>query len=137
MAELQFVDTNILIYAHDGGAGRKHAKSVELLTELLGKDICAVSTQVLTEFYSAATRKMGMSSQEAESVIADMSGWNIHRPAVRDLLLAARLQRRYKIAWWDALVLQSATALGCGVLWTEDLSAGQKYGTVAARNPFA
>ena len=136
MAALQFIDTNILIYAHDGGAGRKHAKSVELLTGLVESGAAALSTQVLAEFYSAATRKLGISSQEAESIIADMGAWAIHRPTHADLLLAARLQRRNKISWWDAMILQSATSLGCNTVWTEDLSAGQRYGTVTVRNPF-
>lgn len=137
MAALEFVDTNILIYAQDGGAGVKHKKAVELLTRLVQSDAGAVSTQVLAEFYSAATKKMGMSSQEAEAVIADMSPWTIHRPAHPDLIQAARLQRRYKISWWDALILQSAVAMYCGILWTEDLAQGQRYGTVTARNPFS
>ena len=133
---LEFVDTNILLYAHDGGAGLKHTRSVDLLTRLVEGEAGAISTQVLCEFYSAATRKMGISSQEAESILADMSAWTIYRPIHADLLLAARLERRYKTSWWDALVIQSASALGCRVLWTEDLAANQRYGTVTARNPF-
>ena len=140
MAALQFIDTNILIYAHDGGAGRKHAKSVELLTGFVESGAAALSTQVLAEFYSAATRKLGISSQEAESIIADMVAWAIHRPTHADLLLAARLQRRHKVShrltMWDAMILQSAASLGCNTVWTEDLSAGQRYGTVTVRNPF-
>ncbi len=134
---VEFVDTNILVYAHDGGAGKKHEKSVALLTNLVEAETCCASTQVLAEFYATATRKLGMTSEEAEEVLADLGSWKLHRPAHADLLNAALLQRRYKIAWWDALIVQSALALGCTILWSEDLSGGQRYGSLTVHNPFA
>jgi len=132
----EFIDTNVLIYAHDGGAGKKHIQAVELLTRLFEDAAGALSVQVLTEFYSAATRKLGIKSSEAEDVIRDLGGWTIHRPGHADLLKAARLHRRHKVSWWDALILNSAIETGCTVLWTEDLSDGQRYETVTVRNPF-
>jgi predicted nucleic acid-binding protein len=133
---VEFVDTNVLVYAHDGGAAAKHTQAVELLTRLLEEDGGALSIQVLSEFYSVATRKLGIRSDEATEVIRDLGGWTIHRPGHADLLKAAQLQRRHKIAWWDALIIQSAIELGCTVLWTEDLADGRRYGSVTARNPF-
>jgi predicted nucleic acid-binding protein len=133
---VEFVDTNILVYAHDGGAGAKHDQSVELLRRLTEDGSGALSIQVLAEFYVTATKKLGMTSQEAEEVLADLGGWIIHRPAHADLLRAARLHRRYVISWWDALIVNSAAELGCRLLWTEDLSDGRRYGSVTARNPF-
>jgi len=132
----EFVDTNILIYAHDGGAGSKHRRAVELLERLSEDGSGALSIQVLCEFYAAATKKLSMSGPEAAAVLSDLANWSIHRPAHADLLQAARLQRRYRIGWWDALIIQSAIDLDCSLLWTEDLNDGQRYGAVTARNPF-
>lgn len=132
----EFIDTNVLIYAHDGGAGRKHTQAVELLSRLFDEAAGGLSIQVLSEFYSAATRKLGIKSSEAEEVIRDLGGWTIHRPGHADLLRAAQLHRRHKIAWWDALILNSAIELECSVLWTEDLADGQRYGSLTVRNPF-
>jgi len=132
----EFIDTNILIYAHDGGAGKKHERSVELLTRLFQEGSGAVSIQVLAEFYAAATAKLAMSSQEAEEAIADLGSWTIHRPRHEDVVRAARLHRRHNTSWWDALVLNSAIELGCHVLWSEDFSDGRRYGSVTVRNPF-
>ncbi len=132
----EFIDTNVLVYAHDGGAGGKHTQAVELLTRLFEEDAGGLSIQVLSEFYSVATKKLGISSDEAQEAIRDLGGWTIHRPSHADLLKAAQLQRRHKIAWWDALIVQSAIELGSTVLWTEDLADGRRYGSVTARNPF-
>ena len=133
---VEFVDTNIFIYAHDGGAGEKHERSVQLLSRLVEDGTGAISIQVLAEFYAAATKKLGIASQEAEEILADLGGWIIHRPGHADLLRAVRFQRRYKMSWWDALVVNSAVELGCGVFWSEDLADGQRYGSVTVRNPF-
>ena len=133
---VEFVDTNVLVYAHDGGAGPKHEKSVALLARLFEEGTGALSIQVLAEFYAAATRKLGMKSEEAEEVIVDLGAWDIHRPGHDSLLRACRLQRRHKIAWWDALMINSAIEMDSRILWTEDLSEGQKYGSVTVRNPF-
>jgi predicted nucleic acid-binding protein len=133
----EFVDTNILLYAHDGAAGRKHVHAVALLERLLQAGRPAISTQVLGEFYSAATTKLGRKSEEVAQTISDMGEWIIHRPTHADILQAIRVRTRYKIGWWDAMILTSAIETGCSVLWTEDFNDGQRYGGVTARNPFA
>jgi predicted nucleic acid-binding protein len=133
---VEFVDTNVFIYAYDGGAGSKHEKALALLSRLAEEAIGALSVQVLAEFYSSATKKMGMKSQDAEEVIADLRAWTIHRPGHADVLRSIQVQRRYKMAWWDAMVLNSAQELGCTVLWSEDLADKQRYGSVTVRNPF-
>ena len=133
---VEFIDTNVLIYAHDGGAGQKHERSVQLLSRLVEDGAGAISIQVLAEFYSAATRKLGIVSQEAAEILADLGGWIIHRPGHADLLRAARFQRRYKMSWRDALVVTGAVELGCSVLWSENLADGQRYGSLTVRNPF-
>jgi predicted nucleic acid-binding protein len=133
---VEFVDTNVLIYAHDQSTGRKHEIAVDLLTRLFAERARAASIQVLMEFYSAATKKLKFTSAEAEDVLVDMAAWAIHRPGHDDLIRAAHLHRRYNISWWDALLVNSATQLGCDVLWSEDFSSGQRYGSVTVRNPF-
>jgi len=134
---VEFVDTNIFVYAHEGGAGSKHHKAVDLIARLFEEQVGAVSVQVLSEFYITATRKLGMKSGEVEEAIADLGSWTIHRPGHEDVLRACKILRRHKISWWDALIINSAFELGCNVLWSEDLAAGQRYGTLTVRNPFA
>jgi predicted nucleic acid-binding protein len=133
---VEFVDTNVLVYAHEGGAGPKHRKAVELLTRLFEAQTGALSIQVLSEFYVTATKKLGMKSQEAQETIADLGSWTIHSPAHADVLRACAIHRRHKVSWWDALIVNSAIELGCDVLWSEDLADGRRYGTLTVRNPF-
>jgi len=133
---VEFVDTNILIYAHDRSAGDKQRQSADLIARLTTEDSGAVSLQVLAEFYAAATRKLPLTSEKAEDVIRDFGTWTVHRPTHADLLRAARLQRRYKTSWWDALIINSATESGCRILWSEELADRRQYGGLTVRNPF-
>lgn len=132
----EFVDTNVFVYAHDLGAGAKHHRSANLLTELFESNTGAISVQVLAEFYSVATRKLHVPSDEAEQAIRDLGVWKIHRPSHADLLKALGLHRQHRISWWDALIVTSALELGCTVLWTEDLTDGRRFGDLTVRNPF-
>ena len=132
----EFVDTNILVYSHDLSAGFKRERSRELLTRLFDESTGALSMQVLTEFYSVVSKRLGMSSDRAEEVLSALSLWQIHRPEFADLMRAIELQRRYRISWWDALIVNSALQMGAGILWSEDLGDGQRYGSLVVRNPF-
>ena len=132
----EFVDTNILVYAHSGDEAIKRDIAVALLDRLFQEGSGALSTQVLIEFYWVLNRKLKVSSEHAEQILTDLGQWTIHRPDHSDLLAAARLHRRHQISWWDALVVQSALSLGCSVLWTEDLGDARRFGSLTARNPF-
>ena len=136
MEAMEFVDTNIFIYAHDPNAGPKREKARELIARLVEAGDGAISTQVLSEFYSIATRKLSMSRQVAEAIVSDLHVWTLHRPTHADIMAAIQLQHRYAISWWDALIVNSTIELGCRTLWSEDLSHGQQYGSAMVRNPF-
>lgn len=132
----EFVDTNILFYAHDAGALSKHLQASELITRLVSGRTAAASTQVFIEFYSAVTRKGKLPAAEARAILKEMAHWSIHRPTVDDLAHASQLQERHKISWWDALILCSAQTLGCETLWSEDFTHGRRFGSLTVRNPF-
>ena len=137
--QLQFVDTNILIYAHDRSAGRTHQRAKALIQELWDSGGGCLSIQVLQEFYVNVTRKVArpLTPEAAAQIIGDLSVWLVHRPTVDDMLYAIRLQSRFQISFWDALIIASALQLGCPVLWSEDLNPGQVYEQVTVVNPFA
>jgi predicted nucleic acid-binding protein len=135
---LQFLDTNILIYAHDRSAGDKHIRAKELVRELWQSGEGCLSVQVLQEFYVNVTQKVSkpLAAEVAAQIIADLSLWQVHRPGVEDILDAIRLQDRYQITFWDAMIVASAIQMGCQTLWSEDLNPGQVYDQVRVQSPF-
>jgi predicted nucleic acid-binding protein len=135
---LQFLDTNIFIYAHDRSAGSKHIRAKELVRELWESGEGCLSIQVLQEFYVNVTQKVPkpLSAEVAAQIIADLSRWLVHRPGVEDVLDAIRMQGRYQIAFWDAMIVASAIQMGCHTLWSEDLNPGQVYDQVQVLSPF-
>lgn len=138
-SDLQFVDSNILVYAYDNTQGDKHQKAITLLENLWAAGVGCLSVQVLQEFYYNITRKSAkpLSPIEAAQVIEDFSDWIIHRPGIRDVLAAIELLQRHNVSFWDAMILRSALQCNCARLWTEDLSDGQRYEDVTVINPFA
>jgi predicted nucleic acid-binding protein len=136
---LQFVDTNVLIYAHDVSAGVKHERAKRLLAELWQSRMGCLSIQVLQEFYVNVTQKVAkpLAAEVAAQIISDLEVWRVHQPGVADVQSAIRLQGRYQISFWDAMILASALALQCEIVWSEDLSAGQRFDTLTVANPFA
>ena len=135
---LQFVDTNVLIYAHDRSAGRKHTRAQELIQGLWRSEEGCLSTQVLQEFFVNVTRKVAspLASEVAAQIIVDLSTWRVHRPGVEDVLDAIRLQDRYQASFWGAMIISSAIQPGCQTIWSEDLNPGQLHDRVTVLSPF-
>ncbi|HVY91921.1 MAG TPA: PIN domain-containing protein [Bryobacteraceae bacterium] len=132
----EFVDTNVLLYAAASDAGRKQQISIELIEHLWSERKGALSVQVLSEFYHNATRKLRLSAESAEEAVRDFSRWRLHLPDHASILSAIRLEQRYKLAWHDAMILNSALETSCSILWTEDFHDGQRFGDLTIRNPY-
>jgi len=134
----EFVDTNVLLYAHDISAGQKRTRAVSLLERLREERLGLLSSQVLMEFYVAATRKLPgrLDHRTASAIVDDFGTWPVFLPAVADILEGARLAQRHRIHFWDGMIVRAAVALGADLIWSEDLNAGQSYDGVVVRNPF-
>jgi predicted nucleic acid-binding protein len=134
----QFVDTNILLYAHDESAGAKRDQARALVGQLWESRDGCLSVQVLQEFFVNATRKIArpLSADVAKEIVADFSHWHTHVPAADDVLGAIGVHQRVGISFWDAMIIRSAAEMGCAVLYSEDLNAGQDYAGVRVENPF-
>lgn len=142
--EFAFVDSNVLIYAHDEGAGVKREAARAVVERLWEERSGRLSVQVLQEFFVNATVRSGrrrleapLDVQEAREVVEDFSRWGVHRPGAADVLAAIDIHRRVGVSFWDAMIVQSASSQGCEVLFSEDLNDGQIYEGVRLENPFA
>lgn len=132
-----FVDTNILIYAHDADSGEKHAKAKETLQELWEEGIGVLSPQVLQEFYVNVTRKIRrpLPKRNARAVVAAYSTWCIDTTA-SDVARAFEIEESAKIGFWDALIVASAIKARAATVLSEDLNSGQLVAAVRIENPF-
>lgn len=133
-----FVDTNILAYAHAPNEGKKYKIAVAALNELWEERTGALSTQVLQEFYSVATRKLKpqMSRIEARTLVAKYSTWCSVQTDSQLLVSASVLEEKHNLQWWDALIIQAALRSGASTLLSEDMQHGQRFGELTVRNPF-
>jgi predicted nucleic acid-binding protein len=139
MADKYFVDTNILIYAHDRSAGIKHERARQLIESLWTSGQGVLSTQVLQELCVNLRRKVArpLAVDEIRRLIDDYMSWEIVVNNAQAVVQALEIEVRYKTSFWDALILQTAEQCGATVLYSEDLSAQQSYGTVRVVNPLA
>ena len=137
MSDRYFVDTNILVYAHDGSAGAKHERARALVEELWRDRTGVVSTQVLQELAVNLRRKAGrpLDAKATRELIVDYLTWHVVVNGGDSILEALDLEARYQLSFWDALVVQAAQASGAHVLYSEDLCEGQTYGSVKVINP--
>jgi predicted nucleic acid-binding protein len=134
-----FVDTNVIVYAHDDAAPAKRDSARRLLAKGITDGGVATSTQVLSEFFVTITRKVQkpLSAEAARHEIRLLAALDL---ADIDLALVDRAieaHGRWQVSYWDGLIIAAAERLGCDTLLSEDLSDGQVYGSVTVRNPFS
>lgn len=133
-----FVDTNVLVYAHDRSETQRQPVAQALVAELWRNRSGALSTQVLQEFYVVATRKYDppMSRREARQLVDAYSHWQLIQVDVALILAASQLEERHNLSFWDALIVEAARRAGANRLVTEDLQRGRRLGGVLIHNPF-
>jgi len=138
MTEPIFVDTNVWVYAVDAADPAKRKRAMEVTAAAVGRDL-VISTQVLTEFYAVATRKLAVpvSSDDAEAMVRQLSDLPV--VAIDSSLVVSAIagSRAWQVSIWDALILRAAEVAGCRRVLSEDLADGATYGSVVVENPFA
>lgn len=136
MTELVFVDTNVFIYALDQTDADKQNSAQTWRAELWRSRRGRTSFQVLQEFYAKAVSKWPTAIDMARAEVRDLLAW---RPlAVSGAILQEswKVQDRYRLSFWDALIVAAAKAASCKYLLTEDLQPDQRLGDVVVVNPF-
>jgi predicted nucleic acid-binding protein len=132
-----FVDTNILIYAHDLDAREKHLAAREVLDELWANRTGVISTQVLQEFYVTVTQKLAkpLSKKVARTIVNTYVIWCVDiTPA--EIAAAFRIEDEARIGFWDALICATAMKSGAERILSEDLNAGKRVTGIRIENPF-
>jgi len=137
MANKYFVDTNILLYAHDLAAGQKHDRAQQIIERLWISGEGVLSTQVLQELCVNLQRKVAnpLPMEEIRELVRDYLSWEVVVNTPESVIQALEIEIRYKASFWDALILQAAESSGAAVLYSEDLARNQSYGPIQVVNP--
>jgi predicted nucleic acid-binding protein len=138
MSDKTFVDTNVLIYAHDVDAGAKNETAKSVLDKLWSERTGVLSVQVLQEFYINVTRKIAtpLPKESARLVVSSYSMWCTETTAA-EIYSAFRIEDELRIGFWDALIVASAVKSGASRILSEDLNDGQRISGVLIENPFS
>ena len=134
----EFCDTNIVVYAHDRDAGSKRDVARRLLLDLCAADQCRLSPQVLQEFYVTVTGKLArpLEPAQAAAIVSDLAHWAVAATDAADVEAGVAMAQASRISLWDAMIVVAAKKCGAGIVWSEDLQDGARYGGVLIRNPF-
>jgi predicted nucleic acid-binding protein len=130
-----FLDTNILVYSLDQSDAGKREKCRGLIKSLIGENNAVISTQVMQEFYVAATSKMGADPLLIKDILRSLERFEtviVSPMLIKEAIDCAIINR---LSFWDALIVVSAESARCETLWSEDLNDGQVIRGVRIENP--
>jgi predicted nucleic acid-binding protein len=139
MTALVFVDTNVLAYARDPRDATKRTLAMEWIRLLWNQERGRTSIQVLNEYYDVITRKWRPAVKRDDAwddVLQYLGSWNPQPLDAEVLKCAHEVEARYRLSWWDCLVVASAQVQHCVLLLSEDLQDRADYGGVVVRSPF-
>ncbi|HEX4593135.1 MAG TPA: PIN domain-containing protein [Bryobacteraceae bacterium] len=133
------IDTNILVYLYDVLTPDKQSQALVIVRALEEHRGGAVSTQVLSEFFSVATSRLRppLSAQSALSELErHVQVWTVLQVTADVVLAAARAVRDHQLNFWDAQLWAAAKVHGIGTIFSEDFNSGSTLGGVRFINPF-
>jgi predicted nucleic acid-binding protein len=133
-----FVDTNVLLYSEDGRDRRKQAQAIAWLDALWSRQSGRLSTQVLNEFYVNVTRRIAppMPAGDARAEVRRYQRWQPWHMDHATVEAAWSVESRFRVNYWDALIVASAQQQDCSLLLSEDLQHEQRFDGVQVLNPF-
>ena len=137
MNDRTFIDTNVLVYAHDVDAGPKRTIAASILRDLWNAGLGVLSMQVLQEFYVNVTRKIAapLSKETARQVVHTYAAWCVETTQT-EISAAFRIEDESRLGFWDSLILAAAAKAGAVRILSEDLNPQQMIAGVRVENPF-
>lgn len=138
MKDKIFLDTNVIVYAHDRSSGKKNTIAMEIMEYLWERKKGVISVQVMQEFYVCVTTKIlkPLPLKVARNILEYLLNWDLIINDEYITIKAINLQEKYRFSFWDSLIVQSAIQSQAYTLLSEDLSDGQIIENVKIVNPF-
>jgi predicted nucleic acid-binding protein len=134
---MKFLDTNILLYSISTTIDEKSKRDIAI--GLLEQNDCALSIQVLQEFYVQATRASRAVPLSHALAVAFIEKW-LRFPVQENTLAvlgrALDIKAAHGFSFWDSSIVAAAQFMKCDVLYSEDLRHGQKVDGLTILNPF-
>jgi len=133
-----FVDANVFVYVYDSRVPAKRAAAIAWVEHLWSHSAGRTSAQVLSEFYTTVTRKLkpGVTQEDAWRQVDLLFSWTPLAIDGNVMRRARDIEQRYRLNWWDCMVVAAAQLQDCALLLTEDLHDGAAFGSVTVRSPF-
>jgi predicted nucleic acid-binding protein len=131
-----FFDSNVVVYAFAEGDSAKGQLATQMLEQHRAQHTLTVSVQVLMETYNALTRRKGAAPADALAAVRLLAQAHVFSPSPQTALRALELAAAHRLHTWDSLIVQAAIEAECTVLYSEDLPAGRRFGTLEVVNPF-
>ena len=148
MSDRYFIDSNIIVYAHDGSEPEKQRRAQELIFDGMRDETAVISSQVMSEFFVTVTRKIAepISVTEARHILTLITSLEVIDIDPEIVLRATQHLEEHRLSHWDAMILSAAERAGCSIIYSEDFSHqrvfpvrsphGEEKDTIRCVNPF-
>ena len=136
MAGRSFIDSNVLVYAEASDEPLKQQAALALLKRLYENNEGVLSTQVLQEYCNVALKKLRLSVPHIRAQLDLYEQFEVVQVTPAIIRAGLDLQQIRSVSFFDSIVLASAHAAGCNVIWSEDMNTGEVINGVRIANPF-
>jgi len=136
MAGRGFIDTNVLVYAEASDEPLKQQAALTLIKRLYENNEGVLSTQVLQEYCNVALKKLRLSSTHIRAQLDLYEQFEVVQVTPAIIRAGLDLQQIRSVSFFDSIVLASAHAAGCNVIWSEDMNTGEVINGMQITNPF-
>jgi predicted nucleic acid-binding protein len=135
-AEMNFIDTNLIVYANDKRDIEKQAQALDVIRREIREGTGVISIQVMQEYANTALNKLNQEAGIVLRQLALLETLTIIRPDPPMVRRAVELKMLFQLSFWDASILAAAESAACRQLFSEDLNVGQAFGAIRVINPF-
>jgi predicted nucleic acid-binding protein len=132
-----FIDTNLWAYRLDRREAVKSERVRKWLAEVIADHEVVISTQVLIELRSVASRKLQppLADQQITALLQALAGFEVLGTDANLILDAHQLAISEQLSWFDALIAEAAIRSRCSLLFSEDFSHGRRIAGLEVVNP--
>ena len=136
MRACAFIDSNIFVYANDKYDTKKQLLAINFLESIPQNYKIFISTQVICEVFSALVKKLKVDSHSARDFVRGLEKLSVLAVNQKIIQSGIDFHILHRLSFWDGIIVASAAACSCQILFSEDLSAEQEYSGIKVVNPF-